>query len=407
MVVDILIVEDDVHLGLITETVLADLGYRCRRLLSSSRALDCARRWRPSLVITDIMMPGVDGLALCRRLKADPATKDIPVLVASSKSASRHRELALGAGASGFIEKPLDTDVLAELAGKLAGRPRAEADGPPAVTVTFWGSRGPSPAGSADGPRVKTSCVSVQAASGECFILDAGSGIADCAARLAPLGLREITLLLTHYHQDHVEGLPGLSLLRQPGLALKIAGPEEPKTLEALVKGAAAGLREPPRASVKPFFLYEQAYALSPSVYLEALYAQHGGTTLAYSLEIEGRKIVYCPDSQLDEGDDLHTSDYEDKLTRFATGADLLIHDARYAPEDAVRARAEGHSTWPNVLRVAADTGARSVALFHLDGAYGEQRLAAIEGHALAAREEARLPFACFLARDGASVAIA
>ena len=77
----------------------------------SHAALKAARTRQPSLVILDTVLPGGDAFSLCRRLKSDPATSDIPVFCFSVLMA---RDQCIEAGADGFMLKPLEQDVLLE-----------------------------------------------------------------------------------------------------------------------------------------------------------------------------------------------------------------------------------------------------------------------------------------------------
>jgi CheY-like chemotaxis protein len=84
------------------------------------QALELARRTHPTIVITEILVPKLDGLALCRRLKSDPGTSDIAVLVFSLLAAERR---AQDAGADAFLLKPLSAQRLKEAVRRLlAGR---------------------------------------------------------------------------------------------------------------------------------------------------------------------------------------------------------------------------------------------------------------------------------------------
>ena len=100
----ILVVDRDPHVRELESHFLQKAGYSVAFEQSGDQALEQARKLLPDIIITEILVPVLDGLALCRRLKASPDTADISILVFSIL-ASRAR--ALEAGADAFLMKPL------------------------------------------------------------------------------------------------------------------------------------------------------------------------------------------------------------------------------------------------------------------------------------------------------------
>jgi two-component system response regulator MprA len=100
----ILVVDRDPHVRELESHFLNQAGYSVGFAQDGEGALEQARKAAPDIIITEILVPGLDGLTLCRRLKADPRTRDISVLIFSILAASgRARE----AGADAFLLKPL------------------------------------------------------------------------------------------------------------------------------------------------------------------------------------------------------------------------------------------------------------------------------------------------------------
>lgn len=118
----ILIVEDDQANGAALELTLKRKGYGTELAVNGSQALEKARLSPPDLIISDVMMPEMDGFMLCRLVKADPALKHIPVILFTATNSEKDEEaLALGLGADSFIHKPAEAaEVLAAVAGALA-----------------------------------------------------------------------------------------------------------------------------------------------------------------------------------------------------------------------------------------------------------------------------------------------
>ncbi len=100
----ILVVERDPHIRELEAHFLNEAGYEVEFATDGPAALAQAQRLLPDIVITEILVPKLDGLALCRQLKSDPKTRDITVLIFSILAANAR---ATEAGADAFLMKPL------------------------------------------------------------------------------------------------------------------------------------------------------------------------------------------------------------------------------------------------------------------------------------------------------------
>ncbi len=111
----ILIVDDTpVNLKL-TRILLTAHGYEVRTAMDSQQALQILETLRPGLILMDIQMPGMNGLELTRRLKADPSKRDIAVLALTAYAMKGDEQRAREAGCDGYVAKPIDTRSLAEV----------------------------------------------------------------------------------------------------------------------------------------------------------------------------------------------------------------------------------------------------------------------------------------------------
>jgi len=105
----ILIVEDHwLNLELVVDLMEA-AGYSVLQAQDAERAIVLAREERPTLILMDVGLPGVDGLTATSALKSDPRTRDIPVVALTSHAMKGDRERILAAGCEGYITKPIDT----------------------------------------------------------------------------------------------------------------------------------------------------------------------------------------------------------------------------------------------------------------------------------------------------------
>ena len=92
-----ILVADDVATNRIVMKVkLAEACYEVLQAGDGRQAIDIARAERPDLILLDMMMPGLDGIEACRRLRADPATADIPIIVVTASRAPRESATTAG-----------------------------------------------------------------------------------------------------------------------------------------------------------------------------------------------------------------------------------------------------------------------------------------------------------------------
>jgi len=105
----ILVVDDNpINLKLAAD-VLAAEGYEVERAADAEQALQTLGRRRPDLILMDVALPGMDGLALTRRLKADEATRRIRIVALTAFAMKGDDQKARDAGCDGYISKPIDT----------------------------------------------------------------------------------------------------------------------------------------------------------------------------------------------------------------------------------------------------------------------------------------------------------
>lgn len=118
----ILIVEDHADIRRLIRMTLEFEAVEIHEVADADAGLAAAQALRPDLVLLDVMMPGsMDGLALCRALRADPALATVPVVVLSARGHARDRQAGLDAGATAYLVKPFSPMQLLELTGTLLG----------------------------------------------------------------------------------------------------------------------------------------------------------------------------------------------------------------------------------------------------------------------------------------------
>src|SRR6266852_4688411 len=124
----ILVVDDEPQITRVLRTALTGSGYEVRTADDGLSGLRSAREWQPDLVLTDISMPNMNGIELCRQLRAEST---LPVIVLSVKGEEKTKVEALDAGADDYVTKPIGMDELLARVRRNLARPRpTEARGP-------------------------------------------------------------------------------------------------------------------------------------------------------------------------------------------------------------------------------------------------------------------------------------
>ncbi|HVC08455.1 MAG TPA: response regulator [Elusimicrobiota bacterium] len=417
----IIIVDDDDIAGDLSRALLKDAGFEVELLTESRLALNRIRQARPDIVVLDILMPGIDGLSLCRQIKNDPDLPGMKVAIVSAKSFSADRARAKESGADIFISKPYDVETFSAQIGSLLepkerapipAHPEPLDDSPnPIFRVSIWGSRSRSETEQAPSRYGRnTPCVGVEAED-HMLLFDAGTGAAAAGRELESSARhKEIWIFLSHFHAAHIEGLAEFSPLAQAGGAVHLcAAPETGTGLAELVRpiletSARRGLKI--QAKTDLYELRGERYEILPGVAMTPFYANHPGTTLGFILEAGGRKIAYCPDDEINGESVQALQDHDEKIARLYSDADLVIHDARYTREDYPQFEGNGHSNFLNTVDLAGKCRVKRLVLFHQDARYSDQELDEMGAEAAKRAQEKGYPTKIAVASEGLRVAV-
>ncbi len=118
----ILVVDDEIYIVHILDFSLGMEGYSVVTALDGEQALEKAQAEKPDLIVLDIMMPKLDGYETCKRLKADPATRAIPVILLSAKGRNVDQKVGFEVGADDYITKPFSPRKLVERINAILGQ---------------------------------------------------------------------------------------------------------------------------------------------------------------------------------------------------------------------------------------------------------------------------------------------
>jgi phosphoribosyl 1,2-cyclic phosphodiesterase len=250
------------------------------------------------------------------------------------------------------------------------------------MRVRFWGVRGSVPWSTDQSVHCgsNTSCVEIRDDRPDrLLMLDAGTGIVGMSAALGNTPTT-VPILLSHYHWDHVQGLPFFTPFFQPGWTLTITGP----AFSGIDVSWPSRLFAPPHFPV-PFSDLSSPPVISlvtPAPFtlggfdVSALALSHPGGAFAYRIHGATGDLVYATDHEF--GDD----DADESLAAFALNAAAVILDAHYTPDELPAARGRGHSSWRRCAQFASACGAGHLWLFHHKPGRSDQELAVIEASA-------------------------
>ena len=263
------------------------------------------------------------------------------------------------------------------------------------LTIQFHGVRGSlaTPGLATAHVGGNTSCVEVRAGDTR-IVLDAGSGLRALGDTLITRGPTETTILLSHLHWDHIQGLPFFVPLFVPGNRIKIvSGPNGIMPLhEALRRQMSAPFFPVAFDELGADVVAREVRASSTfhvgPVRVHAVKLNHPDPVYGYRLEHGGRSIVYATDTE-------HFACVDPALRRLAAGADVLVYDAQYTPEEYPGKVGWGHSTWTAGVELARAAGVGQLVLFHHDPRRSDAQVAEIE-----ARAQAQFP-STIAAREG------
>ena len=252
----------------------------------------------------------------------------------------------------------------------------------PVTKLSFWGVRGSTPTVDPATWRYggNTPCLELTAPDGTQFILDCGTGLRVLGSRwTAPAagviasGVRnpETHILVTHYHWDHIQGVPFFAPLYSENNAFHFYSFRS----KHLGRDSLKQVFETQMAT--PYFPVNMSAMTAKKKFMEvsggdsftigenkitARYINHPQGCLGYRIETPGGTVVYATDNE--PGD----PQLDHELRELAAGADIFINDAQYTPEQLASTRQGwGHSSWREGVKVARDAGAKTLVLFHHD----------------------------------------
>ena len=363
-----LIVDDDPIILQLIKAVLEDGGHSVKCYESSVQALHDIPLERPDCVISDVLMPEMDGFELCRKIRSRPDLAAIKIIMCSSKSYDFDRRRAKELGADGYIVKPIERETLPGLIADILSEK---------VTVSYWGVHGTLPVPGPGSLRYggNTPCFSLEVSGEPLYVFDCGSGIKQLSDHLAATSVERLSarVFISHTHWDHINTIPFFGPLYVRGNQIEIFGPYQGDlTIERAIAAQMESVYFP--VTVREFAarllfrdLREETLDFG-TVQVATMLLKHPGYCLGYRLNCHGRSVCYITDNELYlPTDTRYDQAYVERLANFARGADLLITDTTYRDQEYATKVDWGHSCVSQVADLAARAQVKRLHLFHHD----------------------------------------
>ncbi len=408
----VLLIDDDKVIRTVVGKALAKEGWRVIEAEDGQEGIQRALEDKPDAVICDLLMPRCNGFQVCRTLRSEGLQlSDLKIIVTTSQVFEVDRLHALEAGADEVMLKPINHDKLIQELSTPRGlsiKSKSSGDEKKNIRkakisdkknfVRFWGVRGSIPT---PGPETahyggNTSCVEMRV-NGKLVILDAGSGLRALGVELMKeFGKKalDITLLLTHTHWDHIQGFPFFAAAYNPKNKVRVLGYEgSSKCIETCFSVQMENPFFPIRLTQMPgnlnFELQEEMQFELGDVKVFAHFTNHPGVTVAYRIESGKSKVIYMPDHEAYSRMRLHSAKApeavaevasfsqaeEDRLQTFLQGADVLIMDSQYTPEEYESHIGWGHSCFEDSVSTAIKAGIKKFFLFHHDPTHSDEAI--------------------------------
>jgi CheY-like chemotaxis protein/phosphoribosyl 1,2-cyclic phosphodiesterase len=407
----VLVIDDESEYRKVLGEILHQNGWRVLQASDGNDGIELAKNHHPAVVLCDLMMARGNGFQVCRALRQLESLRQTRIIIVSGRDFPSDRQTALEAGADEYLIKPVQARRLLEVLSRMAEelkRPdlppvsaAAVANAP--MRLKFWGVRGSIPT---PGPATleyggNTSCLEVRA-EGQIIILDAGTGVRLLGrALIKEFGQQplDLTLLLSHTHWDHIQGLPFFMPVYKPYNHLRILGYEGARQgLNTVLANQMespffpVGLQDVP-ATISIEELKELSFNVG-RVQVRACFAHHPGVCVGYRLVAAGNSIVFFPDYELrpeapvppqgaaEDPAEAFARGRNQKLIEFVRGAEVLVMDTQYDREEYQQHIGWGHGCLDAVVEMALQAEVKRLFLFHHDPEHDDGRISQMAAHA-------------------------
>jgi phosphoribosyl 1,2-cyclic phosphodiesterase len=296
------------------------------------------------------------------------------------------------------------------------------------MKLKFWGTRGsiPTPGKFTLKYGGNTPCVELTIENSKLIILDAGTGIRNLGEHLMLSGdsIRAY-VLISHPHWDHIQGFPFFKPAFISGNELTVVGGEAPSvSLQKMISDQMNKVYFPVllnelKATINFKPVGEEEFEVFGAK-VKTIYLNHPSFAIGYRITYNGKSVVYISDNEpfdryiaqsvrnieqivIDKYSE-YMPEPNQRIFDFVSGADILIHDTTYTPEEYLDRVGWGHSHYLFTLKVAAEGKVKNLILFHYDPSHNDDKIDEIYQKCLNEIKNRKYSFKCYASYEGLEI---
>jgi len=254
------------------------------------------------------------------------------------------------------------------------------------LKLKFWGTRGSNPSAAQNMSTYggETTCVELRTAKNQLVIFDMGTGIISLGNALLQENnpVKDIHILLSHFHWDHIIGFASFKPVYIEGFNITIyAKKPEVGSLKSVFEDMLHNRfwpvpLEKMGATIQFREVHPLIFKINDDIAVEARPHPHPGGAFGYRLLVDGRKITFITDIEHPPGSPLKS------VIELARNSDILIHEGHFSPEDLKVHVDWGHSSWVEAVGVAKSSNSKQLIMTHHSPDYEDTQIAILESDA-------------------------